>query len=597
MGLFNDKVKLKSPNYNWFDLSRTNKLTFDIGRMTPVLLEHCFAGDCIKISKQHLIRFSPMLAPVMQRFDIRFDTFVYPEHIVYKRAYDFYRGGSNGDTDFVLPSVPLWCLYVGALDVDNVRGTGSPSSTSFNPLLHSLVDYFGFPTFDKEFSDFVAKTPSEDVTSTNFLRYLQKLATDVDLDTDFSKPVNIIPFLMYQGLYREYYRDEFVDLNHPNIENSTSDILPNQVRYFESYFPDIDAEVVSRYISAILTQIGNGNFGQYIVAAAGDNKQEQACNDLFMIMNAILCVRDVRFQQDYFTSAQPTPQLVSSVNIPFDLCDDGGSSVSVSAGSVVNTRSNRPVTGSLVNSSTIPDLRKANKLQEYRERSLIGGNRPLEWFLNIFGVRPSDERLQRPAFIHRSKSYVSISEVTQTSATEFDNNSNPSQALGSFGGHALSADSDFLIDYSFTEPSFVFVIMSLVPKQAYFQGINKELTKTDRFDFLIPQFAEIGAQPIYASELHYDKDKEEIFGYTDRYMEYKTRCDEIHGDFKDTLQYWHDSRRLPPSVKLNSSFIGVQGDLNKIFAYEANDFAHIYCLIDFQVKCLRALPEYVNYRL
>ena len=65
--------------------------------------------------------------------------------------------------------------------------------------------------------------------------------------------------------------------------------------------------------------------------------------------------------------------------------------------------------------SSINDLRRAFRLQEWLERNARGGSRYIEVILAHFGVTSSDARLQRPEFLGGSATPISISEVLQTS--------------------------------------------------------------------------------------------------------------------------------------------------------------------------------------
>lgn len=584
------KAKVRAPGYSWFDLSHENKFTFPIGGLTPILNAHLFPGDRFVVGKEHLIRFMPMLAPVYQRFDVRFDTAFIPERIIWKNTKEFYRGGKDGATDYTRPTIPLfdlikifWCL-----GWTNDQHT-STSYTSINFLQGTLLDYMGIPTFDF-LQDADTSTP---ISFSGALDTFMAQHGELMLT-----PVDLLPFFSYQAMFREYYRDQFVD------ENSSDDTSLSTS--YAKYLPEIDPDdfLALAYPSDI--DLSNENLTALQASMWG----------------SLLKYRNVRFPKDYFTSAFPTPQLGNPVNIPISstLTVDGRAVGKYSAvyASTFNLSRLKDKSGNLypatsagvdydlniVNSGTIPDLRRANRMQEYNEKSLLGGNRFIDWILAHFGVHSSDARLDRPELISRSKSAVTISDVTQSSPDAYGSSS-ASQPLGSLAGQGISVSGDRLCDYAAEEPGWLQVYISVVPRASYFQGISKELFKTDRFDYLIPEFAEIGEQPILGKELHPDGE-DNVFGYTERYAEYKYMPSEIHGDFRYSLSYWHDARMFADCPNLNSNFLEVNenlNDLSRIFSYTQGNYSndtdnyHLLAAVYFDIKAYRALPEFPRYQM
>lgn len=245
-------------------------------------------------------------------------------------------------------------------------------------------------------------------------------------------------------------------------------------------------------------------------------------------------------------------------------------------------------------SSTINELRKAFKLQEWLEANARGGSRYIEHIYNIFGVKSSDARLQRPEYLGGGKSSISISEVLQTSGSAPDDAGYTETPLGEMGGHGINVGQSNDFTRSFEEHGYIIGIMSIRPQSSYSQGIPKHFTKFDKFDYFYPQFAQIGEQEIknkeiYVSDTQTPEQLEGTFGYVPRYTEYRFNMSTIHGDFRDTLEYWHWGRKFANLPTLNSDFIKVDAD-NRIFAYEGDEVDHFYCHIYFKINALRPLP-------
>lgn len=149
--LFNT-VKVKTPGYNRFDLSHDIKLSMKFGYLYPTCIMDCVPGDRFKLGCDSLIRFSPMLAPVMHRIDATVHYFFVPNRIIWPGWEDFITNANP------LPAFPT--LTVGGLAGEN----------------YSVLDnYLGIP-----------KPP----------------------DNEKQEVVSALAHAAYQCVYNEYYRDQ-----------------------------------------------------------------------------------------------------------------------------------------------------------------------------------------------------------------------------------------------------------------------------------------------------------------------------------------------------------------------------------------------------
>lgn len=243
--------------------------------------------------------------------------------------------------------------------------------------------------------------------------------------------------------------------------------------------------------------------------------------------------------------------------------------------------------------SSIIDLRRAFKLQEWLERNARGGSRYVESMLAHFGVRSSDKRLQRPEFIGGSVSQIKVSEIAQTSAN-MDDVTSPATLYG----YGLSTDSTRTFKYYAEEHGYIFSFISVMPKGTYQQGIPKTFLKNNKFDYYYPSFAHIGEQPIYNKELWVGpnpNENDEVFGYTPRYAEYKFKLNRVAGSMRGSLDYWHMGRKFQNKPVLNEDFISCD-PTERIFFVE-NNTEHIYAHIYNKVKSRRLMPYFGNPKL
>jgi len=340
----------------------------------------------------------------------------------------------------------------------------------------------------------------------------------------------------------------------------------------------------------------------------------------------LLTLRKRAWEHDYFTASLPFAQKGPAVDIPLgdvvlktdwelnlngkypafqNMSDVAQSSGAISASqdlyNAVQTPSisngatnptNKPLVynpnGSLeTQPTTINELRRAFKLQEWLERNARGGTRYVENILAHFGVKSSDARLQRPEYITGTKSPVVISEVLNTTGTTGQ------LPQGNMAGHGVSVTGGKYGNYYCEEHGWIIGIMSVMPKTAYQQGLPKMFQKLDNLDYFWPSFANIGEQAVQESEIYIDSNTPtNTFGYVPRYAEYKYMPSRVAGDFRTTLDYWHLGRKFATKPVLNQTFIECDPAVTKrIFAVTSTQDS-LYCHIYHKIMAVRPMPKF-----
>lgn len=317
-------------------------------------------------------------------------------------------------------------------------------------------------------------------------------------------------------------------------------------------------------------------------------------------------VRRRAFEKDYFTSALPWAQRGASVLAPGEIeyssepkiFGNAGQPVAgdVTAGADGRFQVSAQNATSVENIDSlnidINELRKSVRLQEWLERTARGGYRYIEQILSHFGVRSSDARLQRPEYLGGGRQPVVISEVLNTAgSTELPQ--------GNMAGHGISVGVNNTFKRSFEEHGFIIGIMSVLPKTAYQQGVNKLWTRQDKFDYYFPEFAQLGEQEVKNSELFFDEKEDApnnaTFGYQARYAEYKYQPSLVAGDFRDNLDHWHLGRVFSSRPVLNQSFVQCyHGDFTRIWAVEDASVDHLWISIYNDVSAIRPMPYFNN---
>jgi hypothetical protein len=166
-------------------------------------------------------------------------------------------------------------------------------------------------------------------------------------------------------------------------------------------------------------------------------------------------------------------------------------------------------------------------------------------------------------------------------------------------GHALGLGDGIGFTESFDEHGVILGLCRVIPKSSYVQGLSRFWQKFDKFDHYFPQFANLGEQEVYNKEIFIDGNSDTdnvIFGYQQRYAEYKYAENRIAGDFRDTLAHWELSRRFAGSAPLlNQSFIECNSaDLTRIFAIEDEDEDKIWMQLYHKVSAVRPIPYFSN---
>lgn len=239
--------------------------------------------------------------------------------------------------------------------------------------------------------------------------------------------------------------------------------------------------------------------------------------------------------------------------------------------------------------ATIEQLRAAIALQAFLEKNARGGTRYIESIYVRFGVKSSDARLQRPEYLGGGRSNILISEVLQTSETTPDGT-----AQGTMSGHGISGGSSNIFTRFFEEHGTVMVLMSIMPKTSYQNGISRMLQKFNPLDYLEPSFAHLGEQEVKSKELWATGESADnnTFGYQPRYAEYRTIPSSVHGAFRSTLNFWTLTRQFLDRPELNDDFLKTHDDdFERIFAVQDGSD---HCLVYLRNQChvLRALPKF-----
>lgn len=233
-----------------------------------------------------------------------------------------------------------------------------------------------------------------------------------------------------------------------------------------------------------------------------------------------------------------------------------------------------------VSAASVNELRLAMALQRYEEARARYGSRYTE-YLRYLGVKSSDARLQRPEYLGGGRQTLQFSEVLQTAEG--------TDPVGAMRGHGIGALRSNRYRRYFEEHGYVFTLLSVRPKTMYMQGVNRLWNRRTKEDFWQKELEGIGQQEILNKELYTaHADPDGIFGYADRYEEYRRQPSRISGDYQSNLKFWHMAREFADEPVLNASFVEAV-PTKRIFAQQVDDT--LWCMINHSVQARRLVSS------
>ncbi len=240
--------------------------------------------------------------------------------------------------------------------------------------------------------------------------------------------------------------------------------------------------------------------------------------------------------------------------------------------------------------ATINSLRQAFQVQKLYERDARGGTRYTEILRAHFGVISPDARLQRPEYLGGTSGRININPVAQTSASDA---TTPQGNLAAFG---VYADSKHAFTKSFVEHCVILGLVNVRADLTYQQGLNRMFSRQTRFDFYWPALAHLGEQAVLNKEIYTQGNAtdDEVFGYQERWAEYRYKPSLITGKFRSTdpqtLDVWHLSQKFDNLPKLNADFIIDQPPISRVVAVQ--DEPQFLFDSYMRLKCVRPMPVY-----
>lgn len=523
-----------------FDRSHGYKTTFNSGYLVPFYVDEVLPGDSFKLTATLFARLATPIVPFMDNLYLETFFFFVPNRLVWDNWQKFNGEQKNpsDSTDFLIPTV---------------SGTNVQNQT--------LWDYFGLPT-----------------NVSNALK------------------VNALPFRAYNLIFNEWFRDENLQesLKVPTGDGPDNLSDYNLVRrgkrhdYFTSCLP-----WPQKGPGVEISIGGSANVSGSLTSWPGSISYNMTATEGATVNPSTVSLNFFPGTMSSGTGNSTSASFTQSQFLGSDF------SVSTSRGNVSVTATRGDLSGFGFSgkadlSSAVPisinDLRQAFQIQKLYERDARGGTRYTEILRSHFGVISPDARLQRPEYLGGSSARISINPVQQTSST---NEITPQGNLAAFG---VVSDSFHGFSKSFVEHGYVFGFVNVRADLTYQQGLNRMWSRQGRFDFYWPVLAHLGEQAVLNKEIYAQgtADDDKVFGYQERYAEYRYYPGQITGKFRSTdpqpLDSWHLAQKFSSLPALSSQFIQDDPPIERVVAVTSEPQFLFDSYI--RLKCARPMPVY-----
>lgn len=527
-----------------FTVEHAHKTTFDAGYLIPVLVKEVLPGDHIQTRMTSFCRMSTPLFPVMDNFHLDSHFFFVPNRIVWDNWVKMMgeRRSPNDSIDYTVPQL-----------------VAPAAEEPFQP--GSIFDYMGLPV--------EGQLPANN-------------------GKDLS--VNALPYRAYCLIWNEWFRDQNLQLpfylNNGQEVPVTSD-GPDYVDGGRQSLPPRRRGKRHDYFTSALPWPLKGGV------------------DVTMPLAGTAPIAGLATDTTGWTATQNGWENAANNQVTYAQAQLIGDSVANPAGAyfVVEMRDGIPGgTDALPNiradlsqatGATVNALRLAIATQQLLELDARGGTRYVETLRAHFGVTPQDYRLQRPEYLGGGSSRVNITPVAQTSET----GDTPLGATGAFG----TGVAQHSFSYAVPEHGFIIGLVSVRADLTYQQGLNKMWTRRSRYDYYWPVFANLGEQAITRGEIYFTNavngDDDLVFGYQERWAEYRYYPSMITGYFRSTttgnIDEWHAAQYFTSPPTLGAEFIQDNPPMERILAAgEAAENIQFIGDFLFSSSETRALPLY-----
>jgi hypothetical protein len=482
-----------------FRRDQTILTTFDSGKLIPFYVDEVLPGDTFSVDTSAIIRMTTPKYPVMDDAFIDFYYFYCPNRILWDNFKYF-----MGEVEEA-PWMPTKTYKVPKIKI-NEGGTVAPKTI---PKEKSILDYMGVPT-----------------------------------KTEKGFNINALPIRAYVKIWNEFFRDE-------NVENAATIKTDDEdVAYLDNYEDDNIEETI-KYAYRGGRCLPVNKFHDYFTSCL---PYPQRGPEVTLPMTGNAPIRLGNGNGEYQESNGPIEMVIGVLNknTPGSLSytNATGAPGEKKAMQFTGTERTSSETGgggwmyadlASVTAATVNDLRKAVAVQQYYEAMARGGSRYREQVKALWNVVISDKTVQVPEYLGGGRYHVNINQIVQTSGQQANNDT----PIGETGAMSVTPINESSFTKSFEEHGFIIGVCCVRHNRTYQQGLERFWSREDRLDYYVPQFANLGEQPVKKKEIMLtgNETDEETFGYQEAWADYRMKPNRVSGLMRSnatgTLDFWH----------------------------------------------------------
>ena len=546
-----------------FSLNHTNKLDFNAGDLVPIDTIEILPGDTISMDLSAVVRLSTPLVPVMD--DAFVDVFVFfvPNRIIWKHWEEF---------------------------------CGENKSSYWAQTIDWILPYYESVSGD---DDYVAVGSAGD-----FLGY-GAAATSLTTSNQLNCYGNVLPAGAYVQIWNDWFRDQntqapqrtyFEDAN--GYDYSCSDEVHADISNPNSFQQTLGLLPVNKihdYFTSCLPAPQKGNavslpLGQLAPVVFSDDSTKYNMNagvPAFSLRQSIVHSNNMDLRAFASNNSDNPLTLAAKSDVA-----SGSSEPDQTDVSIVNAYADL----SSASAATINQLRQAFATQYFLENDARFGTRYVELLLGHFGVNAGDYRLNRPEYLGGSRIPVQTTQVSNNTASS-------GTPLGTLAGFTYGNHNDSLFTKSFVEHGQLLILASLRYRHSYCQGISPSLRRRSKFDFYWPEFANLGEQPVYKSQLYFNgnyipgSEDDSVFGFQEYGAEYREFNNEVHGhmrpDVNQSIAMYNFCDSYSKAPVLNSDFMKESpNNLDRSLAVCSTVASQCIADFYFKGKIVREMPAF-----
>lgn len=406
----------------------------------------------------------------------------------------------------------------------------------------SNLDYFSYPRMS--LSDFYFLVYSSMIVSLS----LDQDSPYIKLDVEDLMAGNYSALALRANyvIWYNYYRDQLLELQAP--EPATGDTVTS-AEMFQLLLPRQRCWSKDTFTTA-LTTTGTGN----VVVPVNNKTSSDKTGISYLTKNQLLDGRDIDAASAKFINA--------------DVCTietSNGDKIEIPTRFISGL--SREVKGTQLDSSvsyfSLDMLDACRRAQKWLQKALIYGNRPQDRLYTSWGVRSLDARLSLPECLATSSQMVQLSVNTNNTTIQAPTGETMSVA-GDKSANAYGYDKGGDFNRFCEEHGLIISYLTILPEATYPYSVKRGHSRMDKFDYPTPEFATLGMDAVYDSELVSVTVNtgvvSGVFGYQGRYFDAKCNQDEEHGTLQTTENMYTFGRQWSPynqdtMPKLNYAFV------------------------------------------